>query len=300
MSLLADLAAPAAAPRRRRAGRVRVATWNVQNASPARSRSQAAWLAATELDAVALTEVSATHDTLTAALHDHGFATWTPRASGQWSGDYRVVLASRAAAIETPDRLVTVEHQPHRCAAAVLHLEAVKGEDQRPALLLAGLYVPSRGPAARRNVDKRAFQNAVTTWLPQLAAAGADLAVPVLACGDLNIVEPEHVPHHDVFGPWEYDFYTSFAAAGFADAYRLRHPDSVEHSWFGRRSGNGYRFDHLFLDHAHATAVTNCGYDQAPRLQRLSDHALMHAEIALDHPTPIREEHPNGPAPRTG
>lgn len=281
MSLLADLTDPAALRRCGRAGRVRVATWNAQNASSSRSRAQAEWLAASDIDVVALTEVSAAHDALASALHDHGFTTWTPRPSAQWSGDYRVVLAARGATIETPEHLGLVGCQPHRCAAAVLRFEAVEGENRAPALLLAGLYVPSRGPALRRNVDKRAFQDAVTAWLPDLAAAGDDLAVPVVACGDLNVVEPDHIPYHSVFGAWEYDFYTSFAAAGFTDTYRLRHPQTVEHSWFGRRSGDGYRFDHLFLDTPHAAAVTGCAYDHGPRTQGLSDHALMHAEIAL-------------------
>jgi len=89
--------------------------------------------------------------------------------------------------------------------------------------------------------------------------------LPVLVAGDLNVVEPGHLPHHSVFGSWEYDFYRAFALAGFTDCFRLVSPDVVDHSWFGR-SGNGYRFDHMFVSSFHAGSITGCGYDQAPRL----------------------------------
>ncbi len=86
---------------------------------------------------------------------------------------------------------------------------------------LLGLYVPSRGPKERRNQDKRSFQHAVAYALPGFVAR---FNGPVIVAGDLNVVEPGHIPHHPVFGDWEYDFYRSFASAGLADAYRLLHP----------------------------------------------------------------------------
>ncbi|WP_228811960.1 hypothetical protein, partial [Nocardia otitidiscaviarum] len=42
---------------------------------------------------------------------------------------------------------------------------------------------------------------------------------PVVITGDLNVVEPGHVPHYRVFGTWEYDFYRAFAASGFVDVF---------------------------------------------------------------------------------
>jgi exodeoxyribonuclease-3 len=58
------------------------------------------------------------------------------------------------------------------------------------------------------------------------------------------------------------------------DAYRARHPDAWEHSWFGR-GGNGYRIDHIFVTRQHAAQVRCCGYLQAPRELGLTDHAAM-------------------------
>jgi hypothetical protein len=53
----------------------------------------------------------------------------------------------------------------------------------------------------------------------------------MVIAGDLNVVEPDHVPFHRVFGQWEYDFYQSFAKSGLTDAFRHLNPRRVEHSW---------------------------------------------------------------------
>ncbi len=101
---------------------------------------------------------------------------------------------------------------------------------------------------------------------------------PVVVTGDLNVVEPGHVPHYPVFGRWEYHFYRSFPAAGLADAYRVLHPDATAHSWIGR-GGNGYRFDHAFITTAYLPALTAGDYLHAPRHDGLSGHAAMHLTL---------------------
>jgi exodeoxyribonuclease-3 len=103
---------------------------------------------------------------------------------------------------------------------------------------------------------------------------------PVIVAGDLNVLEPGHIPYHPVFGAWEYDFYRSFSDAGLADAYRAMHPDVIEHSWFGR-SGHGYRFDHAFVTTRHTAHVRSCAYLHAPRQQSLTDHAAMILTVEL-------------------
>jgi len=163
---------------------------------------------------------------------------------------------------------------PHRSPAAVADLAG-----HRVGLL--GLYVPSRGPRQRRNQAKRAFQDAVTKALPGFLAQSTG---PIVVAGDLNVVEPGHVPRLPVFGDWEYRFYRSFPEAGMTDAYRAIHPDVWDHSWFGR-SGNGYRIDHIFVTTRHTAQVRACGYLHAPRHQGLSDHAAMTLSLTLstDH-----------------
>jgi exodeoxyribonuclease-3 len=255
-------------------GCLRVLTWNVQHASAVRSLRQAAWIAAQSADVAVLTEVAAADGghALAQALTEHGFTVSSPPGSG----DYRTMIASRSGKHE-PCPEISASHLPHRFVAIRLHFA------DGTMAAVAGLYVPSRGNRQRRNVDKRAFQNAVSMLLPGLAGA---LAVdgPIVIAGDLNVVEPGHHPHHAVFGAWEYDFYDAFGESGYSDAFRHLHPGQVDHSWFGRRSGNGYRFDHIFC--SPLEGIVDCRYIHEVRLAGLSDHSAMTAAIAVSDPVP--------------
>lgn len=253
---------------------LRLVTFNAQHAAPDRARRQAAWLGQqTDADVVVLTEVG--HGpgghTLLDALAQHGYAhIHAPRPD---RADYSTVIASRSAPLEPVATGIDV--LAHRAPVADLRIDGQR-------LRLVGLYVPSRGPAARRNENKRAFQHAVTQALPGVLA-GFD--GPVVVAGDLNVVEPGHVPHYPVFGRWEYDFYRSFTDTGLTDAYRTLHPTTPGHSWYGR-GGNGYRFDHTFLTHDRLD-LTRCDYLHAPRHEGLSDHAAM-AVAAVVTPRQLR------------
>ncbi|GAA2255309.1 endonuclease/exonuclease/phosphatase family protein [Kitasatospora cystarginea] len=246
---------------------LRVLTLNVQHASPARSRRQAAWLAEqAHADVVVLTEVGAGPggDALEEELRNMGYRSMVAPSS---NGDYRTVLAARAEGMTAAP--APVEVLPHRFPLA--HL-AVSGQQ----VAVAGLYVPSRGPKERRNEDKRKFQAAVASALPGLLTQPDRLLVVL---GDLNVVEPGHQPHHPVFGPWEYDFYRAFAEAGLTDAYRTANPDAVEHSWYGR-GGNGYRFDHAFTK-TNTERITACAYLHETRANGLSDHSALVLRITI-------------------
>ncbi|WP_274036474.1 endonuclease/exonuclease/phosphatase family protein [Streptomyces sp. MMBL 11-1] len=249
---------------------VRLLLFNAQHASPERSRRQAAWIAGQEgADIVVLTEVSSTQggDAIVAALTERGYATViAPQPSRP---DYRTVIACRTSAVRTVPSPVTVT--PHRAPAARV---TVGGHD----FGVQGLYVPSRGPKDQRNVAKRAFQEAVTESLPRLLAAFPDM--PVIVAGDLNVIDRGHQPPHKVFGEWEYAFYDSFQAAGLTDAFRHIHPDQVAHSWFGR-SGNGFRFDHIFVSASHAERVLACAYHLEACEEGLTDHAVMTLRLGL-------------------
>ncbi|GLW66573.1 endonuclease [Actinomadura rubrobrunea] len=246
----------------------RVLVFNTQHASPARARRQAAWLAdQPAADLLVITEVGAGPGShaLIAALTDHGYASvLVPKAPDR---DYRAVLASRSAALTPVHSGVTV--LPHRAPCASLEI------GDCPVTLL-GLYVPSRGPRQRRNEDKRAFQAAVSAALPALVSDGTGL---LIVAGDLNVVEPGHIPHHSVFGDWEYDFYRSFALAGLTDAFRHLHPRAVEHSWYGR-SGLGYRIDHAFVATSRRARILACDYLHQPRELGLTDHSALALNVA--------------------
>ncbi|MEU9836303.1 endonuclease/exonuclease/phosphatase family protein [Streptosporangium sp. NPDC048047] len=263
-----SLFAPASGEYRGVPGRLRVLTWNLQRANAARSVRQADWIAAQDVGVAVLTEVAPGATAITQALSERGFTVHVPAGGGD---DYLTVIASRVGKAE-PVTDIAPAHLPHRCAIVRLHT------DDGPTVSIVGLYVPSRGPKQRRNVDKRAFQDAVAAMLPSLAD---DLAAagPVVIAGDLNVVEPGHRPHHAVFGAWEYAFYRAFSLAGYDDAFRRCCPEDFDYSWYGRASGAGYRFDHIFC--SPPEAVTSCCYLHDPRLAGLSDHAAMAATLTL-------------------
>lgn len=248
---------------------VRLLVFNAQHASPSRARRQAEWIASQEIaDLVILTEVGAGPGghALIGALNDRGYPNILapePTVPG-----YRTVLASRGSDLTPVPSGIDV--LPHRGAAAAVNLAG-------HTIGLLGLYVPSRGPQQRRNQNKRAFQQAVTAALPGFVVR---FGGPVIIAGDLNVVEPGHTPHHSVFGGWEYDFYRSFSDAGMTDAFRAVHPHATEHSWFGR-SGQGYRFDHVFVTKQHSAQIRSCGYLHTPRKQGLTDHAAMTLSLTL-------------------
>lgn len=255
---------------------VRVLTWNVQHANASRTHKQAVWLATADPhDMLVLTEVAAgdTGRLLARLLREFGYTVHLPEAGDD---KYRILVACRTGLLDVITE-TGVGVLPHRCVAARVKLPETE-------FGVIGLYVPSRGPKEQRNVAKRAFQDAVSTALPGLVER-LGVTGPVVATGDLNVVEPDHDPRYAVFGQWEYDFYRSFVEAGFADAFRITRPVGMDYSWFGRPSGdgrrNGYRFDHTFITTAHSAAVRDCRYVQAIRENGLSDHAAMTLTTAL-------------------
>jgi exonuclease III len=246
-----------------------IVTLNVQNAAAGRAHRQIDWLAGLDVaDVVVLTEVPARGTAHVQSLSDHGYST----ASSPPGEDYRVIVATRVGDISLVPFFTG--SLAHRVVSARIDLR-----DGRHVGVV-GLYVPSRGPQARRNIDKRAFQIDITAALSNLATAFGP--IPILAAGDLNVVEPGHQPHHQVFGRWEYDFYTSFTTNGLTDAFRHHQPDAVDHSWFGR-SGQGYRFDHLFVTTPQLDMVTDCHYLHDPRRLGLTDHSALAATLTLAH-----------------
>lgn len=250
-------------------GRLSVLTWNIQHAAPKRVWRQVAWLAAQPgADIVALTEVGSGHgaQTVSEALAYYGYEVQVPRDE---SSDYCVVLATRIGRMYSCT--LAPDHLPHR--GIVGRIEVPGWE----TVTVTGVYVPSRDPKERRNVAKRGFQDSLARMVPRLLSEFGSNG-PVLIAGDLNVVEPGHQPHHNVFGEWEYEFYRSFAKTGFVDCFRHLHRDANDYSWYGR-SGLGFRFDHLFISAAYAARLEECEYQHGPRIDKLSDHSVMKLSI---------------------
>ncbi len=65
------------------------------------------------------------------------------------------------------------------------------------------------------------------------------------------------------------------------DAFRHMNPTRAEHSWVGR-TGDGYRYDHIFCSRSLIDVLRTCDYIAEPRLSRLSDHSALTVCLNLD------------------
>ncbi|MBI4376141.1 MAG: endonuclease [Elusimicrobia bacterium] len=241
---------------------LRVLNWNVQHPSLSRAINQYSIIAQYNADIVILTELADSEASmfLSDRLHSDGYlVAYTPPPRREYSA----LVAAKSGELTTLP--LATQILPHRVAI----LRCTKNET---SFLVIGLYVPSRGGAEGRNVKKMQFQSAVEnkirTWVER------DQACCVIIGGDLNVIEPDHIPRYRVFADWEYRFYRAFLDAGLVDAYRHKLNGPVDHSWIGR-ARDGYRFDHLFLSTPWGAAIRECGYDHSTRRSDLSDHSAM-------------------------
>ncbi len=183
------------------------------------------------------------------------------------NGDYGVMIASKVKA-NTDDFGDRVGYLPSRAAAITLNTPS-------GPIHIIGAYVPSRDAGAEKTERKRKWLDACRAALASRPSGAA------MFLGDLNVLEPGHQPHYPFFAPFEYDFYRQLTdECGLVDAFRILHPDMVEHSWVGR-TGDGYRYDHAHCTPDLASKPLACDYVPQPRLDRLSDHSALSVRLTI-------------------
>lgn len=254
-------------PAERLPSRLRILNWNIGNPSRERGMRQVNWVAAANPDIITLTEAKSSEGCvyIRERLESLGYDVFFP---GALQTEYCVIVASKGMPVR--EWKLKIDFLAHRVISIVC--DTYLGE-----ISFIGVYVPSRGPREKRNLNKIKFQDQMIELLKDLSKTSR--INNLLVGGDLNVVESNHVPHYSVFGEWEYDFYRSFAKTGLVDAYRLRHPDTHEYSWFGKK-GDGYRFDHFFISRELSRYIVRCSYIHTPRIRKLSDHSAMYLELA--------------------
>jgi len=151
-------------------------------------------------------------------------------------------------------------------------------------VIVGCLYLPNGNPAPGPKFDYK------LRWFERLRDYAATLANadrPVVLCGDYNVVPTEMdavVPGRWIFDavyfPESRNAYQSLLEAGWTDALRTLHPAKGIYTYwnFAFRGGydksSGLRMDHLLLNAAAASRLTNGGVDVATRgWEKPSDHA---------------------------
>lgn len=245
---------------------IKILNWNIRNPSLQRAIRQVEWIRNIKPNVIILTEAKNSNGCcfITDKLNSYGYDAYMPTVK---DNDYCVIIASRG--FDSKIKKLNMNFLPHRLLC--LKCNTFLGE-----IIFVGIYVPSRGPRERRNVDKKKFQEEIIRVFNDLSMK--NMLKNYVICGDLNVIERNHIPSYTFFGEWEYNFYDSFKKNGLIDTYTFLNPRVIEHSWFGR-SGDGYRFDHIFVAKKLLKYVKSCSYVHEPRYNKLSDHSAMMLDI---------------------
>ena len=95
---------------------------------------------------------------------------------------------------------------------------------------------------------------------------------PSIIVGDYNTGKNYIDQKGDSF--WYTDELSRLEATGMTDAYRHIHGDKTDYSWYSHQ-GNGYRYDHSYVEEPLLPIVTACDYLHQYRESGISDHSPM-------------------------
>jgi len=95
---------------------------------------------------------------------------------------------------------------------------------------------------------------------------------PSILVGDLNVGINGVDQKGNSF--WYQDELHALLESGISDAFRLVHKDIREYSWYSHQ-GNGYRYDHSYVQDVLESTVKDCYYLHSYREQKYADHSPM-------------------------
>ena len=139
-------------------------------------------------------------------------------------------------------------------------------------LRITGVHIPD---AARG--DHPALARKSLYWRRLLTTTNSPESEPRLIVGDFNTGRARLDEDADTFTCTP--LLGELATRGYADAYRLIHPDGRDRSWTSH-TGSGFRLDHAYVSPPLRPLVTRVVYSQIERESGLSDHAPMLLELA--------------------
>ncbi|MCI2047361.1 MAG: exodeoxyribonuclease III [Faecalibacterium sp.] len=155
-----------------------------------------------------------------------------------------------------------------------------------PGFYLVNCYTPNSQDGLKRLAYRMEWEDLFRAYLLAL-----DAKKPVLLCGDLNVAHAEidiKNPKTNRMNPGFTDDerakMTALLGAGFADSFRLIHPDEVKYSWWSyrfhaREHNAGWRIDYFLVSNRLAENIT------AAEIHNEifgSDHCPVELDIALE------------------
>lgn len=241
--------------------------WNVGNPSRARAKKQALWLHERSEDIFILTETKGNNGCLFLEeyFQVHGYDVVFPKPREK---EYGTMIVSRHS-LEISNFSEQIEYLQSRVVSVKLKLST-------GWLEIIGAYVPSRDSSYEKIIRKKRFLEDLTDAFAEKLEIDNRIF-----CGDLNILESNHVPSYQFFQQWEYDFYQKLGKYQLKDVFRYFSPNAQEYSWVGR-TGDGYRYDHCFASDNLLSIAQECHYIHEPRVARLSDHSALVAKFEFN------------------
>ncbi len=273
---------------------IRIASVNVNGVRAAFRKGMGEWLAGRDVDILALQEVRASTDDLTALLGDEWSVVHDPATAKGRAG---VAIASRSAA---HIHRVELGHDDHDTAGR--WLEADYEVDDR-IITVVSTYVPSGEADSPKQVEKYRFLDAMSERMSQLPRE-SELAVVV---GDLNVGHrtldiknwkgnvkragflPDERAYFDRFMGAEGDEgYNAGAGFGWVDVGR-RFAGEVPgpYTWWSQRGKafdtvTGWRIVYQLATGPLAAAVTSYAVDRAAAYDEpWSDHSPVVVDYAI-------------------
>ena len=228
---------------------LKILSWNIRQGGGSRTTAIVSKLANEKADIIVLSEFrnGESGNRLRSALMKIGYRHQV--VSGEKNGVNSVLIASTFAAgselYSDADEKFT-----HNIATAVF-----------PAFKVMGVYLPHK----KRN-----------NLLPYINNKVKNDDAHYIIAGDYNT----GINHVDQVGKsfWYEDELIKLKKNGYVDAFRHIHGDIKEYSWYSHQ-GNGYRYDHTYVDEALIPIVKDCYYLNSWREEKLSDHSPMVLEL---------------------
>jgi len=247
----------------------RIISWNIRAGGGKRATAILAQVLEWQPNIIGLSEFRGTPASqwLAAQLADAGFSFQLTSVNTDSPAKNALLLASRypLQSIAVP----TMPTNPERWILARI--------ETRPSLTLGLMHVPNYTTPTLKYPYLESVSGMVDAWDNS----------PALLVGDTNCGKrgiDEEKPSPPKFQR-EHDWIVGIEQRSWVDAFRHRHGDRREYTWYSHRN-NGFRLDYAFCSPHLAPAVADVrhvwGYDSSKphhRRDTLSDHAALIIDI---------------------
>ncbi len=254
---------------------IKIVSYNLNGIRAASKKGLEDWIKRVDMDVICFQEVKANEDQYDAqSLLDHGYyPIWNSAEKKGYSG---VATFSK----KEPDHIVI------GCGIEKYDREGRILRTDFGDWSLLNCYFPSGTSGDERQGFKMEFLADFQKWINKLKKERSNLII----VGDYNIAHTENDIHNPKtnknssgFKPEEREWLTDWFENGFVDAFRLKHPDKTEYSWWSYRAASrsknkGWRIDYQSVSTPLKAKIKDAGhYNDAVH----SDHCPVFLDIDL-------------------